>query len=67
MDKPNLRLILRAVRKKSNAKLAIQQNKHLLGERAEGVQPSISSTENIVLGRELDGEIDDRQIPLPGI
>lgn len=67
MDKPNLRLILRAVRKKTNAKLAIQQNKHLLRERTEGVQPDISPTENVVLGRELYGEIDNHQISLPGI
>jgi hypothetical protein len=66
MDKPNVRLILRAVRKKTNAKLAIQQNKHLLGKRAEGIQPVLSPPEDPVLGRELDGEIHDHQIPLPG-
>jgi hypothetical protein len=67
MDKPNLRLILRAVRKKTNAKLAIQQNKHLLRERTEGVHPNIPPTENNVLGGELDGEVDNHQISLPGI
>lgn len=67
MDKPNVRLILRAVRKKTNAKLAIQQNKYLLRERAEGVQPDIPPSKKFVSGRQLDGEIDNHQIPLPGI
>ena len=67
MDKPNVRLILRAVRKKTNAKLAIQQNKHLLRERAEGIQPDLPSAEDVVLGRKLDGKVDNSQITLPGI
>ncbi|RYE39412.1 MAG: hypothetical protein EOP24_44335 [Hyphomicrobiales bacterium] len=67
MDKPNVRLILRAVRKKTDAKLAIRQNKHLLRERAESLQSDIPSPENVVLGGELNGEIDHHQIPFPGI
>jgi len=67
MDKPNVRLILRAIRKNTNAKLAIQKNKHLLREGAEGLQSVVSSKEEPILGRQLDREVDDRQIPLPGI
>jgi hypothetical protein len=66
MDKPNVRLIIRALRKKTNAKLAIQQNKHLLGEGTEGVQSDVPPKEDPLPGRELNREINDRQIPLPG-
>jgi hypothetical protein len=66
MDKPNVRLILRALRKNTNAKLAIHKNKHLLGEGAESIHRSISPTEDTLPGEQLDGEINNHQISLPG-
>lgn len=67
MDKPNVRLILRAVRKKTNVKLAIHKNKHLLGEGAGSVHRDISPTQDAPAGEQLDGQIDNHQIPVSRI
>lgn len=66
-NSPNPRLILRALRKKKNVALAIQQNQNLLRERAEGRDADVPPQKDVVVGRERSGEIDNPQISLPGI
>lgn len=67
MDKPNVRLILRAVRKKTNVKLAIHKNKHLLGEGAGSVHRDVSPAQDAPAGEQLDGQVDNRQISVPRV